>query len=121
MTLLSDTFTQARSISTPRLVAWRLLVDEALPGAVNMAIDEALLDSVARGGPPAIRFYTWRPATLSLGVNQPVGEVDREACTRLGFDVVRRPTGGRAVLHQHELTYSLAAPENDPLVSGGVI
>src|SRR5947199_849284 len=120
MTLLSDSLTQAGAVTTSGRVAWRALADEGLPGALNMAIDEALLDSVARGGPPAIRFYTWRPATLSLGVNQPVGEVDREACTRLGFDVVRRPTGGRAVLHQHELTYSLAAPENDPLVSGGV-
>jgi lipoate-protein ligase A len=98
-----------------------VLVDESLPGALNMAIDEALHESVARGGAPAIRFYTWRPAALSLGVHQPVGEVDPAACARLGFDLVRRPTGGRAVLHQHELTYSIAARENDPLVSGGVI
>ena len=121
MTLLSDTHTQSSSTSTTARTTWRVLVDESLPGALNMAIDEALHESVARGGAPAIRFYTWRPAALSLGVHQPVGEVDPAACARLGFDLVRRPTGGRAVLHQHELTYSIAARENDPLVSGGVI
>jgi lipoyl(octanoyl) transferase len=100
---------------------WRLLVDEALPGAMNMAVDEALLESAIGGGEPALRFYTWRPAALSVGVNQSLGEVDPAACSRLGFEVVRRLTGGRAVLHQHELTYSIAARATDPLVSGGVL
>jgi lipoate-protein ligase A len=86
-----------------------------------MAVDEALLLSVIDGGVPAVRFYTWEPAALSLGVNQSIREVDRDACGQLGFDLVRRPTGGRAVLHMHELTYSVAAPVNDPRVSGGVI
>lgn len=86
-----------------------------------MALDEALLDSVIQGGPPVIRFYTWQPATLSLGVNQATGEIDQAACEQRGFSLVRRITGGRAVLHQHELTYSLIASETDPRVSGGVI
>ncbi len=92
-----------------------------MPGDYLMALDEALLESVIKGGTPVIRFYTWRPATLSLGVNQPVGEIDPEECLRRGFGLVRRLTGGRAVLHQHELTYSVIAREGDPRVSGGVI
>src|SRR5215212_6466035 len=92
-----------------------------MPGAMNMALDEALFESVIAGGGPTIRFYTWRPAAVSLGVNQPAGEIEREACDRLGLDLVRRPTGGRAVLHQYELTYSIAVRESDPLVSGGVV
>jgi lipoate-protein ligase A len=92
-----------------------------MPGNFHMALDEVLLESVIEGGPPVVRFYTWRPATLSLGVNQHAGEVDADECRRLGFGLVRRLTGGRAVLHQHELTYSVIARENDPRVSGGVI
>src|SRR2546423_6510006 len=86
-----------------------------------MALDEALLESVIGGGAPVVRFYTWQPATLSLGVNQPLGEVDAEECVRRGFGLVRRLTGGRAVLHQHELTYSIVVSEGDPRVSGGVV
>ncbi len=100
---------------------WRMFNDLDLPGAVNMAVDEALLESVIGGGQPVVRFYSWRPAALSLGVNQPVGEIDCEECANRGFSVVRRITGGRAVLHQHELTYSVIASESDPRVSGGVI
>ena len=100
---------------------WRLLTGREHSGALNMAIDEALLESVIAGGPPVLRFYAWQPATLSLGTNQPAGEVDAEECERRGFSLVRRLTGGRAVLHQHELTYSVVARENDPLVSGGVV
>src|SRR2546423_32504 len=86
-----------------------------------MALDEALLESVIGGGAPVVRFYTWQPATLSLGTNQPLGEVDRAECERRGFGLVRRLTGGRAVLHQHELTYSIMVLDNDPRVSGGVM
>jgi lipoate-protein ligase A len=92
-----------------------------LSGPLNMGLDEALLEAVIAGAQPAIRFYTWLPATLSLGTNQPFGEMDPAECARRGFSVVRRITGGRAVLHQHELTYSVIAPENDPRVSGGVV
>src|SRR5205814_609887 len=81
----------------------------------------ALLESVIAGGPSCVRFYTWDPTTLSLGVNQPLGEVRPEECTRRGYGLVRRMTGGRAVLHEHELTYSVAIREKDPLVSGGVV
>ena len=100
---------------------WRLLAGFGLPGPLSMAIDEALLESVIAGGVPVVRFYTWQPATLSLGTNQPLGEIDRAACEARGFGLVRRLTGGRAVLHQHELTYSVIARENDRRVSGGVV
>lgn len=78
-----------------------------------MALDEVLALSCARGeGGPALRLYAWDPPTVSVGYAQTLkGEVDLEACRRLGFGVVRRMTGGRAVLHQHELTYAVAFPE----------
>lgn len=77
-----------------------------------MALDEALTESVRSGGPPVLRFYRWSPPCLSLGRNQPAaGEYDAEVIARLGLDVVRRPTGGRAVLHHRELTYSVVVPD----------
>jgi len=93
-------------------VPWRLIDTAPAPGAWNMAVDEALAASVAAGGDPVLRFYRWEPACLSLGRNQPArGRYDLEALAAAGIDVVRRPTGGRAVLHRRELTYSVAAPE----------
>jgi lipoate-protein ligase A len=103
------------------IAPWRIVSTFDMPGDYLMALDEALLESVIVGGTPVVRFYTWQPTTLSLGVNQPVGEIDPEECRRRGFGLVRRLTGGRAVLHQHELTYSVIAREGDPRVSGGVI
>lgn len=89
---------------------WRLLVDGPAPGPWNMGVDEALLASALRDGPPTLRFYTWEGAWLSLGYGQR-GEAARlAACARAGVGVVRRPTGGRAVLHGGDLTYALAAP-----------
>ncbi|HXM53387.1 MAG TPA: lipoate--protein ligase family protein [Candidatus Binatus sp.] len=91
--------------------AWRLLVDAPAGGAWNMAVDEVLLDGVAAGAAaPTLRFYGWSPACLSLGYFQPFDVVDLEGCRALGVDVVRRPTGGRAILHDCELTYSVALP-----------
>lgn len=100
---------------------WRLIVDAGLPGPLNMGVDEALLESVVAGGPPVLRFYTWELATLSLGTNQATGEISRGECEGRGFDLVRRLTGGRAVLHQYELTYAVISAENNPRVSGGVV
>jgi len=91
--------------------SWRLLVDPPATGAWNMAVDEVLLDGVAAGSaPPTLRFYEWAPPCLSLGYFQPFEVVDVAGCRRLGVDVVRRPTGGRAILHDRELTYSVALP-----------
>ena len=106
------------------MTTWRYLPYHVFTGAENMAIDEALLLTMASSAnpQPLLRFYGWNPATLSLGYAQSFQrEVDEEACQLEGIDIVRRPTGGRAVLHQYELTYSLIAPEHDPNVSGTVI
>lgn len=100
---------------------WRLIVDGAACASVNMAVDESILLAHARGlTAPAVRFYQWSPPAVSVGVFQDVqSEVDLEACRRLGIDVVRRPTGRRAVLHLHEVTYSVVARQT--LLPGGVL
>lgn len=91
---------------------WRLLVDEPGDGPTNMAVDEALALACERGwSPPTLRVYRWAVPTVSLGYSQPLqGEVNLAACHERGIPVVRRPTGGRALLHHRELTYSLAIP-----------
>lgn len=112
--------------------AWRLLDSGELPGSLNMAVDEALLQLHARGAsPPTLRFSQWKPAAVSLGYFQKKHSLDPAACRRFGIDIVRRITGGRAVLHQHELTYSViaGAREGIPislttayrLISGGLL
>jgi lipoate-protein ligase A len=98
--------------------AWRLLVTEPLDGATNMAVDEALLRARSQGaGAPTVRFYGWRPATVSLGYAQPLDEtIDRARCDELGLGLVRRPTGGSAILHEGpegEVTYSVVARGGD--------
>jgi lipoyl(octanoyl) transferase len=91
---------------------WRLIDTPPAAGAWNMAVDEALAESVRTGGLPVLRFYRWRPECLSLGRNQPARDhYDPDALARRGLEVVRRPTGGRAVLHDRELTYSVAVPD----------
>ncbi|MFO7768590.1 MAG: biotin/lipoate A/B protein ligase family protein [bacterium] len=91
---------------------WRLIVDGAGRGDWNMAVDEALLqEGISSGIPPTLRLYWWDPHTLSLGANQDAaGSVDWEALARDGYGAVRRPTGGRSILHAQELTYSVTAP-----------
>jgi len=92
-------------------MTWRLLRDSDLSGARNMARDAAILDTVSRGASPScLRLYTWRPPCLSLGRHQPVAAANLDFCARAGVDVVRRPTGGRAVLHHLELTYAVVSP-----------
>src|SRR3981189_824115 len=85
---------------------WRLLLDPPAGGAWNMAVDEVLLDGVAAGeAPPTLRFYQWTPPCLSLGYFQAIDVVDFEGCRAHGVEVVRRPSGGRTILHDRELTY----------------
>lgn len=102
---------------------WRLVVDpEPRSGAANMAIDEAMAEACAAGeSPPTLRFYRWDPPTVSLGRHQAIGEIDRQAVQIRGYDVVRRSTGGRAILHTDELTYSVVAPVAEERVQGGVM
>jgi lipoate-protein ligase A len=101
---------------------WRLVVHGEAEGATNMSMDEAILANVVEGASlPTLRLYGWSPPCLSLGRNQPLADVDLGACRDAGVDVVRRPTGGRAILHTEELTYSLALPQTDPRVAEGVL
>lgn len=95
---------------------WYFINSGPCSPSYNMAMDEALLDWHSEGLiPPVIRFYEWNPATLSIGYFQTVEkEIDIEAVKRLGLGFVRRPTGGRGVLHEHELTYSVIVTENYP-------
>lgn len=101
---------------------WRLLQTGAGAGAWNMALDEAMLRLVGQGkSPPTLRLYWWQPACLSVGYFQAARrEVDLARLAEAGIDLVRRPSGGRAILHDRELTYSVVASLDDPLVSGGV-
>ena len=90
--------------------AWRFLDTGALPGEMNMAIDEAILSLHAQGqSPPTLRLYRWDPPALSLGHFHRSHEFDLDACRRNGFDVVQRPSGGKAVLHLGDLTYAVVA------------
>jgi lipoate-protein ligase A len=101
---------------------WRFIVDSAADGATNMAVDEAILTAVVEGlSPSTLRFYAWSPPCLSVGRNQPLADVDLSACRRAGVDVVRRPTGGGAILHADELTYSVALLQSDPRATGDVV
>jgi lipoate-protein ligase A len=96
---------------------WRLIRDGGLPGSHNMARDSAILDAVSTGeSPPTLRFYGWNPPCLTLGRHQGLEAANLEFCRAEGLDVVRRPTGGRALLHHLELTYAVVAP-----LDGGVL
>lgn len=101
---------------------WRLLYDSPLPGARNMARDEALLRAVGAGtAPPTLRVYAWDPPTLSLGYGQPLRDVDEARLADRRWGLVRRLTGGRAILHTDELTYSITLPESHRLAAGSII
>ena len=99
--------------SEPDQKSWRFVDDRdrTLDAHGQMEADLGLLDEVARGAPPALRLYRWAPPALSLGRFQADDEVDVAACRRLGVEVVRRPTGGRAILHGGDLTYAVALPK----------
>jgi lipoyl(octanoyl) transferase len=101
---------------------WRLIVDAPASGAWNMAADEAILEQIGRGeSMPTLRLYAWNPACLSLGYAQSFADVDTVRLHAHGWDVVRRPTGGRAILHTDELTYSVIAPLDEPRLAGSVL
>ncbi|MBI2300291.1 MAG: lipoate--protein ligase family protein [Armatimonadetes bacterium] len=101
--------------SSPSNPGARLILTPPLPGALNMALDEVLLEGATRTG-PALRLYAWSSPALSLGYGQRSDEVDFTGCREHGVDVTRRLTGGRAVLHADELTYSVVVPQE--LVGG---
>ncbi len=93
---------------------WRLfltLADEALSGSENMALDVELARAAEPEDPPVLRLFQWRPWAISLGYHQSLDEIDVDRCRADGIDIVRRPTGGRAILHAEELTYSVILPK----------
>jgi lipoyl(octanoyl) transferase len=101
---------------------WRLLITPPAHGAWNMAVDEAILEEIGRGNSlPTLRLYAWDPPCLSLGYAQPLSDVDLERLHARGWELVRRPTGGRAVLHTDELTYSVIAPLTEPRLAGSLL
>jgi lipoyl(octanoyl) transferase len=102
---------------------WRLLVDTTPhTGAVNMAIDDTIMEAVsAHNAPPTLRFYQWSPPCISLGKRQPLSGIDLERCRQDGVQVVRRSTGGLAILHTDELTYSLVTYPDDPRGGGAIL
>lgn len=111
---------------------WRLIETIQDKGAMQMAIDEAiLLARIQKKVPNTLRFYTWRPSCVTVGFFQSrKQEVDLCKAEKMGVDVVRRYTGGGAVFHENELTYSLTIPESEAtkdisksyeIICGGVV
>jgi lipoyl(octanoyl) transferase len=97
---------------------WRLLPAGAANGSSNMALDQALLDTACKAGfLPTIRFYRWNPPALSIGRFQKTNQIDLDACGASGIDLVRRPTGGKSILHLDDFTYSLILPPGFDLPS----
>jgi lipoyl(octanoyl) transferase len=104
------------------MTTWRLLITHPTRGAWNMAADESILEHIGRGETlPTLRLYSWNPPCLSLGHAQPFSDVDVTRLHERGWEVVRRLTGGRAILHTDELTYSVIAPSDEPRVEGSVL
>ncbi|UCH87710.1 MAG: lipoate--protein ligase family protein [Dehalococcoidia bacterium] len=98
--------------------AWRFLDSSSANGARQMAVDDALLTLCGQGqSSPTLRLFSFRPPCLSLGRFQPIPP---ETCREPALEVVRRPTGGRAVLHQRDICYSVIAPADHPLVAGSI-
>ena len=86
-----------------------------------MAVDEALVRAIATGAQPAFRVYGWQPPAVSFGYAQRISrEVDAQKVRERGIDIVRRPTGGRAILHWNELTYSVVCPADNPIMGGNI-
>lgn len=101
---------------------WRVITHPFLAGYENMAIDEAILHGVSSGKqPPTLRLYGWSPFCLSLGYGQATSDADSERLHAHGWGIVRRPTGGKAILHGDELTYSVALPIDHELAQGDVV
>ncbi len=102
---------------------WRLIVDPPLRGSFNMAADFAVLASISAGAcPPTLRLYRWERPAVTVGYFQVINEeLDAAACGRDGVAVIRRITGGGAVLHEHEITYSVCLPAGHPAAAGTIL
>ena len=93
----------------------RMILDGPLPGPINMDRDTELLRRWRPGQAPVLRIYRWRPFAVSCGFHQSLADFDRAEVARHRFDLVQRPTGGRAILHAEELTYCIVGPSPSPL------
>ena len=101
---------------------WRLIEDIPRTGSFNMAADQVLLENYSQGANPVFRIYDWECTTLSLGRNEILDDlIDLDVCRRLEIPIVRRSTGGKAVLHGFDLTYSIVGGVLDQHFSGGVL
>ena len=102
---------------------WRLLKTDFNTASTNMAIDRAVLVANSKSKvPPTVRFYGWKPPAISIGYFQSLKEeVDLDNCKRFGVDYVRRITGGGAVFHEDEMTYSIIIPESNPEIPKNIM
>ena len=105
------------------LATWRLILEShPKDGALNMATDEGLLREVAaHRSPPTLRLYTWSPPAMTLGRGQPFADADMAALSAHGITLLRRGTGGTAVLHENELSYTIAVTDDEPRLTGGIV
>jgi len=101
---------------------WRLIDSGLCSASYNMALDEAIATSVRKGNsPPTLRLYGWNVPSVSIGCFQKVNDINIEYCNERGISLVRRPTGGRAILHENELTYSFSAKTTEGIFSKGLL
>ncbi len=100
---------------------WRFINSEPSDGAMNMAVDVAMTHSSNQNIRPTLRFYQWNPFAISLGFHQSEKDIDTDKCKDAGIDVVKRPTGGRAILHAVELTYSVVLPNTSRFYSPEIL
>ncbi|MEW6600894.1 MAG: biotin/lipoate A/B protein ligase family protein [Nitrospirota bacterium] len=100
----------------------RIINDGAAPAFFNMALDEAISECVRqKASPPTLRLYEWDRPSLSIGCFQKISDIDTAYCREKGYPVVRRPSGGRAVLHDSELTYSFSSPADAPVFNSSLL
>jgi lipoate-protein ligase A len=101
---------------------WRLLKTQPSDGLWNMAVDDAVLEAVGLDqSSPTLRLFAWDPPCLSLGYAQSIQVVDESRLHAKGWDLVRRSTGGGAILHTDELTYSVIGPADEPRLKGDIL
>jgi len=109
-------------MSSKGVDTWRFINTGPCSAAYNMALDEAIANAVRKGDvPPTLRLYEWDVPSISIGCFQKISDIHIDYCIQKHIPIVRRPTGGRAVLHNHELTYSFSAKTTNGLFSEGLL
>jgi lipoate-protein ligase A len=109
-------------MSKLKFARWRLILSPPARGSWNMAVDEAILTNMANDKTlPTLRLYAWEPSCLSIGYAQPFSDIDISSLNDRNWNHVRRPTGGKAILHTNELTYAVIGTTTEPRLQGGVV